>query len=358
MAGVFISYRRDDSQGSTGRVADRLGQILGSDVPVFLDIDSIRPGQDFRAVIRDTLSRCDVTLVMIGPRWIDVADPLGTRRLDDPADLHRLEVESALRSSSTTIPVLLEGATMPSADELPDSIRPLASVHAAEVSIRRFSADVEFLAELVRTEVTRTPPAIGPPDESSDPGTAPTPDAAPNRTPLRRPILLAGALAALVLVIGAIVLVSGPDQARVDLSTKPTESIPAAVESETVETTGMATDVFDLEVGDCFGATETTLVTTVDVVDCADLHHNEVFAIWNSFSSTRPGDDLLLDGCVSRFDEVVGLEYSASIYWVAGFWSDEDRWASGERSVICYGLVRDGEGAAIATTGSMIGSGN
>ncbi|MEO0493506.1 MAG: toll/interleukin-1 receptor domain-containing protein [Actinomycetota bacterium] len=155
MGGVFISYRRADSQGSTGRLADGLGADLGKDAPLFYDIRSIRAGEDFKDVIESTLAQCDVTLVMIGTRWVDLTDDMGQRRLDDPADLVRLEVEHSLRSPTTTvIPVLVDGASMPSPDDLPESIRGLASINAAELTPRSFANDVELLARRVRAEIT------------------------------------------------------------------------------------------------------------------------------------------------------------------------------------------------------------
>lgn len=155
MGGVFISYRRADSQGSTGRLADGLGKDLGKDAPLFFDVTSIRPGEDFKDVIESTLAQCDVTLVMIGPRWVDLTDDMGRRRLDDPGDLVRLEVEHSLRSTTTTvIPVLVDGASMPTADDLPESIRGLAAINAAELAPRSFSNDVDLLARRVRAEIT------------------------------------------------------------------------------------------------------------------------------------------------------------------------------------------------------------
>lgn len=154
MGGVFISYRRADSQGTTGRLADRLQQVLGRDAPVFYDIDSIRPGEDFADVITETLARVDVTLVMIGPQWTTLADAEGRRRLDDPGDLVRLEVEESLRSATTTVvPVLVDGAAMPSPDELPESIRSLAAIHAAELTPRGFANDTEMLVRRIRGQL-------------------------------------------------------------------------------------------------------------------------------------------------------------------------------------------------------------
>jgi hypothetical protein len=381
MGGVFISYRRDDSQGSTGRIADRLHDLLGDEIPLFLDIDSIRPGQDFREVISQTLAQCDVTLVMIGPRWLEVTDDDGNVRITDESDLHRLEVESALASSATTIPVLVEGASMPAPGDLPESIRELAYLHAAEVSVRRFSADASYLGELIRSVVAAgpTPVAAAPPvatPEPAGPVAAAAPEisvepAAPTSEPVAsdeilgtgpdragpdRRLLVAGALVAVLALIGLVGVLSGGD----DGSGDPPASEPSSVSSPDAVDTGdpAGVDVFSLEVGDCFGVVESTPVATVEPLDCAGLHANEVYAIWNSFTATLPDDDELLAGCVSRFDDAVGIPYNFSSYYVAGFWPDAESWLDGRRTVVCYGFVRDGQGAPIATTGSMLGSGN
>ncbi|MEZ5244142.1 MAG: TIR domain-containing protein [Acidimicrobiales bacterium] len=387
MGGVFISYRRDDSQGSTGRIADRLHELLGDEIPLFLDIDSIRPGQDFREVISHTLAQCDVTLVMIGPRWLDVTDDEGNLRLTDEADLHRMEVESALASSATTIPVLVEGAAMPGPGDLPESIRELAYLHAAEVSVRRFAADASYLAELIRgvvaaepTGAADEPPAAVVEPEASVPAAPPVPAAVmsaetpvepvepvepaeavepaetgePGRPGPDRRLLAAGAVVVVLAIIGLAVAFSGDDGGGDPPASEPLSvSVP---DGTATDPTGV--DVFSLEVGDCFGPVESTLVATVEPLDCAGLHANEVYAIWNSFTATLPADEELLAGCVARFDEAVGIPYNFSAYYVAGFWPDAESWRDGRRTVICYGFVRDGQGAPIATTGSMLGSGN
>ena len=383
MGGVFISYRRADSQGSTGRIADRLHHLLGDEIPLFLDIDSIRPGEDFRDVISDTLTKCDVTLIMIGPRWLDATDSEGNVRLEDEFDLHRMEVESALSSSATAIPVLVEGASMPGPDDLPESIRELAYLHAAEVSVRRFASDAEYLADLIRTVVAAGPEDAPPEEAPPEPPAPPEPVAAPEPAPPApqppavpaepastataadapvsdrpgpdRRVLVAGAVAALlVVVVIAIALTrdGGGDDPPEAQTTVPTDSVP--LEPDGPE----GVDVFSLEVGDCFAEVESYPVSSVVPQDCAGLHANEVFAIWNSFTATLPSDETLLEGCVARFDDAVGIPYDFSAYYVAGFWPDAESWADGNTTVICYGFVRDGQGVPIATTGSMLGSGN
>jgi hypothetical protein len=147
--GLFISYRRSDSQSATGRLADHLRQkgFDGED-DMFFDIDHrIPPGVDFRVVINDTLARCDLVIVVIGRHWLDASDSEGRRRLDRPSDTHRLEVAAALDSDARVIPVLVEGASHPSEEDLPDDLKILAFLQSWVLGERNYVSDVETLAE-------------------------------------------------------------------------------------------------------------------------------------------------------------------------------------------------------------------
>lgn len=121
---VFVSYRRDDSADVVGRILDRLGDSIGGR-EVFRDIDDIPLGEDFAAYIDEAIKSASVLLVAIGPIWAAEASD-GERRLDEPDDLVRLEVAAALVRDIPVIPLLVRGAEMPNADELPDDIRGLA----------------------------------------------------------------------------------------------------------------------------------------------------------------------------------------------------------------------------------------
>jgi Tol biopolymer transport system component len=148
--GIFISYRRSDSAGWAGRIYDDLVEIWGPD-HVYMDIDTIAPGDDFRAAIAATLARSDVVLVVIGPTWLMAMDEDGKRRLDDRTDVHRSEVVSALNRDVRIIPVLVGGATMPEAADLPAPMRQLAFRNAVELDDRHFRSHLESLQEaLVR----------------------------------------------------------------------------------------------------------------------------------------------------------------------------------------------------------------
>jgi hypothetical protein len=103
-------------------------------------------------VLREAVARCSVMLVIIGPSWLTIADNAGRRRLDDPDDCVRMEVRSALeRPDCTVIPVLVDGAAMPCADDLPDDLRPLATRNATSVrDDPDFHRDVSKLIASIR----------------------------------------------------------------------------------------------------------------------------------------------------------------------------------------------------------------
>ena len=116
-----------------------------------MDIDSIPPGVDFEEHVRDEIEICDVVLVLIGDDWLSAATHEGARRIDNPDDFVRLEIETALSSPRVSlVPVLVEGAEMPRPAELPESIRGLARINAIELSDQRWSADIERLAKVIR----------------------------------------------------------------------------------------------------------------------------------------------------------------------------------------------------------------
>jgi formylglycine-generating enzyme required for sulfatase activity len=133
MVKIFISYRRADSRKDAGRIYDRLTPAFGKD-NIFKDVDSIPLGKDFRGILREAVAACQVQLVIIGRGWLDVRDESNLRRLDNPGDFVRIEVESALqRDSCLVVPVLVDGAAMPKADELPLELRELAFNNARVV---------------------------------------------------------------------------------------------------------------------------------------------------------------------------------------------------------------------------------
>jgi hypothetical protein len=144
--GVFISYRRDDSAAHAGRLFDRISDKIGEEF-VFMDVDSIEPGVNFFEAIDGALSRCKVLLVVIGPKWLDATDSSGRRRIDDPRDFVRLEIETALRRGIRVIPVLIDGAALPRSNQLPAALVDLTYRQAVEVSHAQFRSDSRRLVE-------------------------------------------------------------------------------------------------------------------------------------------------------------------------------------------------------------------
>jgi len=142
---IFISYRRDDSRDVTGRIYDRLIRDFGEG-RIFRDIDSLPIGLDFRKHVDERLSNCDVCLVVIGDGWLKITDGKGQRRIDDPRDHVRIEIETALRRTIPVVPVLVGGASMPTVEELPEGLQDLAFRNG--VSVRGdpdFHRDVDRL---------------------------------------------------------------------------------------------------------------------------------------------------------------------------------------------------------------------
>src|SRR5580704_11302618 len=133
MPAIFISYRRGDASGYAGRLRESLDRRLGAG-QVFRDVDTIQPGQDFVEVIETRVGECRALLALIGHDWLASADAAGNRRLNLAGDFVTLEIASALkRPDVLVVPVLVEGARMPEADALPESIRRLAYRQALAV---------------------------------------------------------------------------------------------------------------------------------------------------------------------------------------------------------------------------------
>ncbi|MEM9151810.1 MAG: toll/interleukin-1 receptor domain-containing protein [Cyanobacteria bacterium P01_F01_bin.3] len=129
---IFISYRRSDSINEAGRIYDKLKGIFGDD-HVFKDVDDIPYGADFVTHLDKAVAGCDVFIPLIGKNWLNVTDAQGHRRLDDPNDFVRIEIASALNRDILVLPILLSGATMPSASQLPENLQSLARRNAARV---------------------------------------------------------------------------------------------------------------------------------------------------------------------------------------------------------------------------------
>src|ERR1700720_4055757 len=131
MPTIVLSYRRDDSKWIAGRIFDRLEGHYGRG-NVFMDIDTIPVGLDFREYLQQSLDRCDILLAVVGPRWL-VTDEPGRHAITDETDWVRIEIETALAKKIPVIPILIDRLRMPKASELPDTLRDFTFRQAAEV---------------------------------------------------------------------------------------------------------------------------------------------------------------------------------------------------------------------------------
>jgi hypothetical protein len=159
---IFISYRRNDSAGYAGRLFDILTKHFGAK-NVFMDIDTIAPGKDFRTVIADAVGKCDVMLVLIGKHWLNMVDDQGRRRLDDPHDWVRIEITTAVAKRRVrVIPVLVGNAPMPGDNELPEELEELHWRNAIELSDGRFQHDTKKLIQAIKDAAAKRKPAKQP----------------------------------------------------------------------------------------------------------------------------------------------------------------------------------------------------
>lgn len=136
MPQIFLSYRRSDSAYVAATLSDKLQEHFGENA-VFFDVDTIPLGVDFREFIGNAVGECDVLLAIIGDQWVRAVDARGNRRIDDPSDFVRIEIESALKRNIPVIPVLVGQVEMPSAEDLPPSIQSIVFRNATELRAGR-----------------------------------------------------------------------------------------------------------------------------------------------------------------------------------------------------------------------------
>nr|CAA6830710.1 MAG: Unknown protein [uncultured Thiotrichaceae bacterium] len=141
MRGVFISYRRDDTAGEARALCKDLVACLGKN-SVFMDVDSIALGKDFRKVLDERLKSCDVMLVLIGDEWLTTTNESGELRLHDPGDFVRQEVLAALKRNISVTPILFQGVKMPSEEDLPHDIKGLAYRNGFVVRHSQWESDI------------------------------------------------------------------------------------------------------------------------------------------------------------------------------------------------------------------------
>ena len=149
MANIFICYRREDTGGHAGRLCDRLTARFGH-ARVFMDLQDIAPGQNFAQSIDDTIASCECVVVVIGPRWLESLQ----QRAHGAEDFVQHEIAAALHRDVTIIPVLVGGARMPAAEQLPPALAALSYRNALEVRDERFDDDVARLADAIGAHTT------------------------------------------------------------------------------------------------------------------------------------------------------------------------------------------------------------
>lgn|GEM_PF-2940634 len=156
---LFLSYRRSDSMSASGRIYERLAKRYGKQ-HVFKDVDTLQGGDDFAKTIQQTIQGSAAALVVIGRGWLETRDEAGQRRLEDPEDSVRREVESAFDDGVPVVPILVEGAHMPEAGQLPASLAQLPAIQAVVVN-----NDPDFEAgvrRLIRAVDPLLPPGMRP----------------------------------------------------------------------------------------------------------------------------------------------------------------------------------------------------
>src|SRR5262245_8572664 len=159
-AKVFISYRRADSAGYSGCVMYRLDRELGRDL-VFMAVNAIPLRMNFSKVLHEEVAKCSVLRAVIGPNWVDARDEHGNRRLDNPNDFVRIEIVAALQRSIPVIPLLLDGARIPKADELPEDLKELSLRNGMEIHHASFQDDMNRLIRGLKGEADQAGAADG-----------------------------------------------------------------------------------------------------------------------------------------------------------------------------------------------------
>ena len=221
---IFISYRRDDTEGQSGRLYDDLARRFG-DGAVFMDVAGIEVGLDFRKVIDENVASCGVLLAVIGPTWLDAKDETGVRRLDNPMDFVRLETAAALKRNIPVVPVLVRGARMPKSEQLPDDLKELAYRNGLELTHAQWDSDVEVLIKALQRHVTDEPAK---PDKPLAPEPPKTGREQPYKKSRRTTIaIIAGAIvvAAVVGVFGARSIWSKKNASGQSQPTPPSEAV-------------------------------------------------------------------------------------------------------------------------------------
>lgn len=146
---IFINYRKDDSSWNALALYNELQKYFPKE-SLFKDFNTIRPGDDFVESIQKALSHCNVLLIVMSKNWLEVKDKHGNRRLNDPDDLVRIEIATAIERNIQVIPVLFDNIPMPTSADLPENLRSLPRRQFVEIETTRFEADVKKLADAIK----------------------------------------------------------------------------------------------------------------------------------------------------------------------------------------------------------------
>ncbi len=203
MNGIFISYRREDTEGFARSLFQSLVAHFGQE-QVFMDVEGIELGMDFVEALDQSLGACGVLLVLIGKEWVTGVDASGRRRLDNPEDFVRLEVASALKRNIRVIPIRVRGAVMPDPQELPDDLKLLTRRQALELRHDHWDADVRLLITALEKALGLTPKKVGPAVQQAQPVATAASATAKSRWKL--PLLLVG-----LVLVGVVVTLFIPD---------------------------------------------------------------------------------------------------------------------------------------------------
>lgn len=210
MAGgkIFISYRREDTSGESGRLKDKLEQVFGQE-NIFYDVETLEAGLNFDQSIAKALNESKVLLAMIGPHWLKVVDSKGVKRIQKPDDWVRKEIAEALKRGLRVIPILVNGADMPDQEELPEDLKELSLKHAQELSSSRWNYDVGELTKVLEKIIVK----------KSEPQPQPRPNPNPFVQPISQPkswwskyyLWVLGGIVGFLLLIGMCV----PDESEI-----------------------------------------------------------------------------------------------------------------------------------------------
>lgn len=152
MCKIFISYRRADSRVTSKRLTNIIANRL-TDCEVVIDFAETLPrGPKFEALLAQEVEKADVMVVVIGPDWLNIRDERGNRRLGNPKDFIRTEVEAGLiNESAEVIIALIEGANLPNEDDLPEHLKKLAQSYVVTIREgKHFDVDIEHLVSAIQ----------------------------------------------------------------------------------------------------------------------------------------------------------------------------------------------------------------